>query len=185
MTKKFFLGFFYYRNKYINNIEVGRIVLEYCVNRRRKNSIKDNYSYADKIELAFIRVYDQKDREFIIEVFEKNTNAVLSDTIFNVTNSLKDMQNEIGKCGGILKIKKSSNLYKFVKNNSKIFCEEIEPEDYFYYYVQNIKSDFYILRNKETENEKENDLDCKYRSLSSENFFKNNSNEIINKKDSK
>ena len=98
------------------------------------------------------------------------------------------MQNEIGKCEGVLKIKKSSPLYKYVKNNNKILTKDIEPEDYFYYFVQNIKSDFYILRNKETENNNyniSNDIEGKYLSLSSENFNKKNSDNDENNKEDK
>ena len=91
------------------------------------------------------------------------------------------MQNEIGKCEGVLKIKKSSPLYRYVKNNDKIYTKEVEIEDIFYYFIQNIKSDFYILRNKEDiksyKNEIKNVNEDRYLSLSSENFVNKNNNE--------
>ena len=191
MTKKFVVGFFYYRNKYHNNLEVGKILLEYSVVKWREKNRKDNTKFqrlVDNIDLSTIRVYDNKFMSIIINIFSKNSNAVLSETIFNIINSLKDMQNEIGKCEGVLKIKKSSPLYKYVKNNNKILFKEIEPEDYFYYFVQNIKSDFYILRNKEKENNiytvNSKDIEGKYLSLSSDSFFKkNNENDEKNKED--
>ena len=190
MTKKFFIGFFYYKNKYQNNIEIGRILLEHSVGKWREKTRKDYTKFqrlVDDIDLSIIRVYDSQFKSIIVDIFSKNSNAVLTETIFNIINSLKDMQNEIGKCEGILKIKKSSPLYKFVKNNNKILFKEIEPEDYFYYFLQNIKSDFYILRNKEKENNiyTNKDIEGKYLSLSSENFFKNNENEEKNKEDKK
>ena len=181
LTKKFLIGFFYYSNKYQNNIEVGRILLEHSVVKWREKTRKDSNKFqglVDNIDLSTIRVYDNKFKAIINNIFTNNSNAVLSETIFNIINSLKDMQNEVGKCEGVLKIKKSSQLYKFIKNNNKILLKEIEPEDYFYYFVQNIKSDFYILRNKEKENNTyniANNIDGKYLSLSSENFFKKNS----------
>ena len=54
--------------------------------------------------------------------------------------------------------------------------------------MQNIKSDFYILRNKEKENNiytvNSKDIEGKYLSLSSDNFFKkNNENDEKNKED--
>ena len=183
LTKKFLIGFFYYRNKYQNNIEIGRILLEYSVGKWREKTRKDSTKFinlVNNIDLSTIRVYDNKFKAIINNIFSNNSNAVLSETIFNIINSLKDMQNEVGKCEGVLKIKKSSPLYKFIKNNNKILFKEIEPEDYFYYFLQNIKSDFYILRNKEKENityNKANDIDGKYLSLSSENFFKKHSSE--------
>ena len=191
LSKKFFLGFFYYRNKYQNNIEIGKILLEESVRKWREKTRKDNSKFqglVDNIDLSIIRVYDNKFISIIINIFSQNSNAVLSETIFNIINSLKDMQNEIGKCEGVLKIKKSSPLYKYVKNNNKILTKDIEPEDYFYYFVQNIKSDFYILRNKETENNNyniSNDIEGKYLSLSSENFNKKNSDNDENNKEDK
>ena len=188
MTKKFFIGFFFYRDKYYNNLEVGKILLEYSVVKWREQTRKDNakfQGFVDNIDLSTIRVYDNKFMSIIIDIFSKNSNAVLCETIFNIINSLKDMQNEIGKCEGVLKIKKISPLYKYVKNNNKILFKEIEPEDYLYYFVQNIKSDFYILRNKEKENNiytVSKDKEGKYLSLSSDSFFKkNNENDEKNK----
>ena len=187
LSKKFLIGFFYYRNKYQNNLEVGRILLEYSVVKWREKTRKAHIKFQNlnDIDLYNIRVYDNQFISIIINIFTKNSNAVLSETIFNIINSLKDMQNEIGKCEGVLKIKKSSPLYKCVENNNKILFKEIEPEDYFYYFLQNIKSDFYILRNKEKENIINKDIEGKYLSLSSENFFKNNENDEKNKEDKK
>ncbi len=123
LTKRFFMGFFYYRNKYINNLEIGRILLEHSVVKWREKNRKDDKKFErllDNIDLSTTRAYDNNFRAIISNIFEKNSNAVLSETIFNIINSLKDMQNEIGKCEGVLKIKKSSPLYKFIKNNKKI-----------------------------------------------------------------
>jgi hypothetical protein len=186
MIKKFVVGIFYYRNKYMNNLEIGRILLEYSVVKWREKNRKDEKKFErilDNIDLSTIRAYDNNFRAIISDIFAKNSNAVLSDTIFNIINSLKDMQNEIGKCEGVLKIQKSSPLYHYIKNNNKILSKEIEPEDYFYYFVQNVKSDFYILRNKEKDNNNYsilNDMEGKYLSLSSDNFFKKNNSENDN-----
>ena len=195
MSKKFIIGFFYYRSKYQNNIEVGRILLEHSVVKWREKTRKLTNTFQrlyQNIDLSTIRVYDSNFKSIIAEIFAHNSNAVLSETIFNIINSLKDMQNEIGKCEGILKIQKSSPLYRFIKNNNKILSKEVEPEDIFYYFVQNIKSDFYILRNREEENNTLIPLDDndnqkeRYLSLSSETFIsKNNENDEKNKEDKK
>lgn len=179
MGKKFIIGFFYYKQKYHNNLEIARILLEHCVLKwREEMEKKDTKNIFQRInsniDLSCIRAYDNKFRNIILNVFYHNSNAVLTDTIFNIVNSLKDMQIEIAKCEEVLRIKKSSPLYKFCKNNNKMLDKEVEPEDIFYYFVQNVKSDFYILRNKENEN-KTNFIDhrndsLKYVSLSSENF---------------
>ena len=186
LAKKFFFGFFYYRSKYNNNKEVGRIILEHAVQNWREfnNRLENKFKRLENeknIDLSTIRVYDKRFQDIIIDFFVKYSNAVISSTIFNIINSLKDMQNEIGKCEGVLKIKKSSPLYRYVKNNDKIYTKEVEIEDIFYYFIQNIKSDFYILRNKEDiksyKNEIKNVNEDRYLSLSSENFVNKNNNE--------
>ena len=191
LSKKFCLGFFYYRNKYKNNKEIARILLENAVqNWRELNNKTDNDNFHRlnrKIDLSTIRVYDSRFKDIIINIFDKNSNAVISPTIFNIINSLQDMQNEIGKCEGILKIKKISPLHRYVKNNEKILIIEPEIEDIFYYFIQNIKSDFYILRNKDeikiNNNESKKGNEDRYQSLSYENFIpKNNNNENSEKK---
>ena len=185
-TKKFCLGFFYYRKKYKNNKEIARILLENSVqNWRELNNKTDNNNFQRlerKIDLSTIRVYDSRFKDIIINIFEQNSNAFISPTIFNLINSLQDMQNEIGKCEGILKIKKISPLHRYVKNNEKILIIEPEIEDIFYYFIQNIKSDFYILRNKEALKSNNNDIkkdnENRYLSLSNETFISKNNNYI-------
>jgi len=193
MSKKFIIGFFYYRNKYQNNKEIGRILLEHAVKNWRELIGNNNTKFErlrSQIDLATIRVFDHRFMDIIINIFETNSNTVLSSHIFNMINSLKDMQNEIGKCEGILKIKKTSPLYRYVKNNDKIYTKDVEIEDLFYYFIQNIKSDFYILRNKEElksyKYEEKNVNEDRYLSLSSENFVaKKNEDNIEIKKDNK
>ena len=192
LSKKFLLGFFYYRDKYKNNKEIARILLEHAVKiwRELNNKIdyNNNFQRLDrKIDLSTIRVYDSRFKDIIIDIFDKNSNAIISQTIFSIINSLKDMQNEIGKCEGILKIKKVSPLYRYIKNNKNILIIPPEIEDIFYYFVQNIKSDFYILRYKNEikrnnyEIAKENQ--GRYLSLSYENFIsQNDNNENLEKK---
>ena len=192
MAKKFFVGYFYYKHKYYNNMEIARILLEQCVLRwreemERKNNSKKIQRLNNNIDLTCIRVYDNKFKNIILKIFSSHSNAVLSDTIFNIINSLKDMQFEIGKCEDVLKIKKLSPLYKLCKNNCKILDKEVEPEDIFYYFVQNVKSDFYILRNKEIENKQifvdyNNRESLKYLSLSSDNFDYEQYDNSIDKK---
>ena len=191
LSRKFFLGFFYYRDKYKNNKEIARILLEHSVQIWRelnnKMDFNNNFQRSDKkIDLSTIRVYDSRFKDIIIDIFDKNSNTIISPTIFNIINSLKDMQNEIGKCEGILKIKKNSPLYRHIKNNKNILVIPPEIEDIFYYFVQNIKSDFYILRYK---NEiKRNNYEIiktnqeRYLSLSNENFNHQNVDNINSEK---
>ena len=57
--------------------------------------------------------------------------------------TIGDVIEELGKVDDILKIKRLSYLFHKTKNNSKIYRKDIDPEDVFAYFIQNIKSDYY------------------------------------------
>ena len=61
--------------------------------------------------------------------------------------TIGDVIEELGKVNDVLKIKRLSSLFHFTKNNSKIYRKDIDPEDVFAYFIQNIKSDYYRARN--------------------------------------
>ena len=48
----------------------------------------------------------------------------------------------------MLKIKKTTKLYHYQKESLDVFIKPVEPEDVFVYFVQNIKSDYYIAKHK-------------------------------------
>ena len=82
--------------------------------------------------------------------------------------TLGDVIEELGKIQDILKIKRLSYLFQLTKNNPKIFQKDIDPEDIFAYFIQNIKSDYYLAQNGfiktdyfKNENLIEEDLDIK------------------------
>ena len=82
--------------------------------------------------------------------------------------TLVNVIEELGKCEDMLKIKRLSYLFNLTKNNPKIFQKDIDPEDIFYYFLQNIKSDYYMAQNGfgttdyfQSDNINENDLETK------------------------
>ena len=94
----------------------------------------------------------------IKEKLEKSCKVKIKETFFDNIKTIGDIINEIGRCKEILKITKISNLYHFTLKNDKIFKKDIDIEDYFYYFIQNIKSDYYIVRHELlSDNKEEND----------------------------
>ena len=61
--------------------------------------------------------------------------------------TIGDVIEELGKIEDVLKIKRQSNLFHETKNNPKIYIKDIDPEDIFAYFIQNIKSDYYRASN--------------------------------------
>jgi hypothetical protein len=170
-TKKFIIGMFYYKVKYDSNKEILRIVLEYCLKdwRKQHGQIKST------IDFRNIKIFDEKFKFFIKETIEKETNLVfLKEEIFNTVYSLGEIQDELAKCNEIIKIKKTSKLFYYSNDNPKVYKSPDDIEDYFYYFVQNIKSDFYLVRHGlVAQNEKRLVHQDRIFSLDSENFFKN------------
>ena len=72
--KKIYYRFFYYRNKYYNNIEIGRILLEHSERKWREKNRKDSNKFQgllDNIDLSTKRYsnnsYNIKDNKVINE----------------------------------------------------------------------------------------------------------------------
>lgn len=196
--KKFLFGIFYYRLKYFNNTEIGKIVLTHCLEKRRqeiKQKFEENLKGQKKFEvedktakdfkkfevenksLKDVKIYDEQFKLLIKEEFEKNCNVLIKEEFFRTIDSLGNIQEEVSKCKEMLKIRKNSELYHLTQNNPKIYKNTPDPEDIFYYFLQNIKSDFYIMRHSLIKEEKGDDGSYgssksiqRYGSLSSENF---------------
>jgi hypothetical protein len=172
-TKKFIIGMIYYKTKYESNKEILRIVLEYCLKNWRK---QHNQKFkSNNKDYRNVKVFDEKFKVFIKETIEKETNLVfLKEEIFNTVYSLGEIQDELAKCNEIIKIKKTSKLFYYSNDNPKVYKSPDDIEDYFYYFVQNIKSDFYLVRHGlVAQNEKRLVHQDRIFSLDSENFFKN------------
>ena len=77
----------------------------------------------------------------------EHSNIILSEKFFEKMETLGDVIEELGKVEDMLKIKRLSYLFHLTRNNPKIFQKDIDPEDVFYYFIQNIKSDYYMSQN--------------------------------------
>ena len=164
---------FYYKIKYESNQEILRIVLEYCLKNWRK---QHNQKFkSNNNDYRNVKIFDEKFKVFIKETIEKETNLVfLKEEIFNTVYSLGDIQNELAKCNEVIKIKKTSKLFYYSNGNPKVYKSPDDIEDYFYYFVQNVKSDFYKVRHGLiSQNEITYAHKDRFISLGSESFFNN------------
>jgi hypothetical protein len=177
-------------------MEIGRILLEQAVIQWREKTNKKGYLIMNKeIDLSIIRIFmNEEFKKLIVKTLTNNSNIHINEKIFSNTNTLRDIQMEIGNSQEHLKIQKKSKYYKYVLNNDKILFEDTEPEDIFYYFLQNIKSDLYILKNstdvkidlnikkEESSKNETKKIDNKYTSVGSEMFFSKSNEEINFKK---
>ena len=141
--KKFLKGIFYYYFKHQNNLEIGKIVLTHCIKEWSLEHKLESSDFKD------IKIGDEKLKQLIRENLLKHSGIVIKDELFNIINTIDEIITEMGQCEEVLKIKRASHLFQFTNNNSNILRKEVEPEDIFYYFFQNVKSDLYIIKNNE------------------------------------
>ena len=154
VSKKLFFGIFYYKNKLINNLEIARIVTNDAFEIWKRDKLsKEKDDKKDKKEKKIIKIMEKKslDDEKLKTILKnklyEHSNIILSDKFFEKMETLGDVIEELGKIQDILKIKRLSYLFQLTKNNPKIFPKDIDPEDIFAYFIQNIKSDYYLAQN--------------------------------------
>ena len=154
VSKKLFFGIFYYKNKLINNLEIARIVTNDAFEIWKRDKLsKERDDKKDKKEKKIIKIMekksldDEKLKTILRNKLYEHSNIILSDKFFEKMETLGDVIEELGKIQDILKIKRLSYLFQLTKNNPKIFPKDIDPEDIFAYFIQNIKSDYYLAQN--------------------------------------
>ncbi len=145
--ENFISGFNHYEKKYINNVEIGRIVLkaghsEWSAETKNK---KKDITFVDT-DIDKITIFDEKYRSFMKNFVEKNLRVAISDEYMNKISHLSEFHDCIGKCMHLLKIKKDNQLYSQVKDNKLIYQKSLCAEDILYDFVFNIKSDYYISK---------------------------------------
>ena len=139
LNKKFVKGVFYYKRKIQNNQAIAKIILRKCVKNLEKK---------DKNETDWTKtlIKDDKFKKDILKSFQENADTKINESIFKVKNRVDDLIEEVGKCEEMLVIKKTSKLYGYTKTDMNIFTPSLEPEDVFYYFIQNVKSDYYMAK---------------------------------------
>ena len=155
ITKKFIEGYFYYKNKYINNKEVAKIILKnaykFYVFQTKKKEVKDNNKF---LKLGFT----EKFQKIILESFKIHSEIEINEDIFKTILNIEDFIEEIGKSEDLIVISKNSELFHYTINNNNIIKKKIEPEDILMYYIQNIKSDYYLASNGLIESDSDDDF---------------------------
>lgn len=144
-TVKFLKGTMYYKTKYFNNMAIASLILKYCYSLY----LKEQKNFEDKIneyDLKKIKVIDDKLQSIIIKGFIENAEVVIKKDIFNNIKCLDDLKNEVAKCKELIRLLKTSNLLIYTKYDKNIFIKPIEPEEVFYYFAQNVKSDYYLAK---------------------------------------
>jgi hypothetical protein len=139
VTKKFFEGFQYYELKLRNNKEVARIILQNSYQKFKKDFDGKNF-LSKTVEVPRLR-------EIIKENFRVNAEVYINDDIYKIANTMEDLVEEVGKCEELLTIKKNSELFISTKNNDEIYIKPPEIEDIIGFFLQNIKSDYYMQKN--------------------------------------
>ena len=152
IVKKFIFGIFFYKNKLINNKEIARIVVTDAFNIWKKEK-EEKEKEEKKVEEGVIKTMekkaldDEKLKSTIKAKLYEHSNIILSDKFYDNMETIGDVIEELGKVEDVLKIKRLSYLFHYTKNNSKIYRKDIDPEDIFAYFLQNIKSDYYRASN--------------------------------------
>ena len=223
ITKKFYVGYSYYKKKHINNLEIANLVLKHChqeykskqkiainsdshmktalnailqintdnnninsnynnrsiqisssnvsgvnansgnnnstINLENKDNIVEFEDIEDKIkqiknsenmvishDIDNVLVFEDKFKSFIKEQLEKHLDLVISNEFLNTIAKMGEIKEVIGKCKGVLKTKKDSILFNKTVNNPKIYKESLDADQIFIYFIQNVKSDFYLSR---------------------------------------
>jgi len=166
-SKKFISGIFFYKKKYQNNLEVAKIIMAHCHTEWCSTSNKEkaknsstpthnqiSYSSETKIKnenepiknIETIMIFDDKYKILIKENLEKHSDILIKMEFLKSVKNMGEIIDAISKSKTLLKIKKDSPLYKKTLGNPNIYRLSPEVEMIFLYFVQNIKSDYYISR---------------------------------------
>ena len=125
---------FYYKKKHRNNKAVARIVLKHSIQKmENKKKIMENPYQNEKVQ------------KLIITKCQKYLNIKIHPDIFKVKNCDEEfLTNEIAKCDELFVFKKSNKLYQKYKQDKDRFTT-VDIEVFLYWFLQNIKSDYYMI----------------------------------------
>ena len=132
----------YYQNKYLYYFKLYQESKKNNEILQKEKKEKEITTIMEKKSLD-----DEKLKNILKHKLYEHSNIILNEKFFDKMETLGDVIEELGKVEDILKIKRLSPLFKYTKNNPKIFQKDIDPEDIFAYFVQNIKSDYYMAQN--------------------------------------
>ena len=117
----------------------------------KKKEVKDNNKF---LKLGFT----EKFQKIILESFKIHSEIEINEDIFKTILNIEDFIEEIGKSEDLIVISKNSELFHYTINNNNIIQKKIEPEDILMYYIQNVKSDYYLASNGLIESDSDDDF---------------------------
>jgi len=143
---KFGSNYNYFKKKYYNNLEVSSVLIQHHYNEYFNKKFLINVIFSnnnggitdDKFE---------KFKNYVREKLEDELNIVIPDEFLKKIKKCEELREMMCKCHEILRTKESNVCNDFFKKNDKIFKPKLDVEDIFYYFVCNIKSDYYISKN--------------------------------------
>jgi hypothetical protein len=152
IISKFYKGMFFFKKKYCNNQEVAKIILENSYKEwqlehgKRRSSVDSGTGSSAEIDLNSVTLTEEKLRTFIKEQLEKHGDLHIQDDFLNSVKNLGEIKDAISKCKALLKVKKVSSYYHYAAENPYIYKVPLDIDLIFYYFLQNIKSDYYISK---------------------------------------
>lgn len=129
-----------------NNLENKENIVEFEDIEDKIRQIRNSENMVISHDIDNVLVFDDKFKSFIKEQLEKHIDLVISNEFLNSISKMGEIKEVIGKCKGILKMKKDSILFNKTVNNPKIYKESLDADQIFIYFIQNVKSDFYLSR---------------------------------------
>lgn len=132
-------------NKNNNNTE-NKDSVEFEDIEDKIRQIKNSENMIVSHDIDNVLVFDDKFKLFIKEQLERHIDVVISIEFLNSISKMGEIKEVIGKCKGMLKIKKDSILFNKTINNQKIYKESLDADQIFIYFIQNVKSDFYLSK---------------------------------------
>jgi hypothetical protein len=135
-----------WNNIFQNNSDNKDNVVEFEDIEDKIKQIRNSENMIVSHDIDNVLVFEDKFKLFITEQLEKHIDLVISNEFLNSISKMGEIKEVIGKCKGMLKIKKDSILFNKTINNPKIYKESLDADQIFIYFIQNVKSDFYLSR---------------------------------------
>lgn len=149
-SKKFITGINYYKKQYINNLEIARLVINYCNKenpeyKQRRGSLTEIPQIPDEAHVDS-PLNDDKFKVYLKEQLEYHADIVIGSEFLSYATSTKEVKEAIGKTRSMLKIKKGTPIYSDSLKNSNLYKVPFDIENVLYYFILNIKSDYFISK---------------------------------------
>ena len=149
-SKKFINGLKYFLKKQTNNKEIARItaiqaLLKY--NKKLGKTVTLN-NESDASLLKNFSLSDGKLKVYLKEYLEKNLNVTIPEVLIANAFNCFEIYSELSKVTMLLNFVSNSSLQRLKKRNKKLYTPSTDIEEILYYFSKNIKSDYFLEKNK-------------------------------------